>query len=397
MATLKTKSCSVNLDASTTMEFYQISPCPNPWRQPFRAAYWLFELVFGLLSLFAFLAFLAAVPIVNFLALGYMLEAQGRVVRTGLLRSGFPLLPLAPRLGGIAAGIWCWWWVVRLLADAASDAALISPGSRTAEAWRVAVQIVVILVSIHICLAIGRGGRLRYFFWPTPLNGLWFWRRWNEGQYWQQAGDSVRSFLGALNIRYHFWLGLRGFIGAFAIVFFPTLVFSVLNDTSKPFQIILTLVGGAMLVVVLAWVPFLQAKFSAENRLMAMTSFKDVREQCRKAPIAFLLSTIVLYALSLPLYLFKLFEVPQDMRWMLTPLFIVSIYPAKLLIGWSYSWAGSARKTKRAWLVVRILCGLVRTALLAIYVFLLFFTPTVGAAGKAVLFQHHAILLPWPF
>jgi hypothetical protein len=34
---------------------------------------------------------------------------------------------------------------------------------------------------------------------------------------------------------------------------------------------------------------------------------------------------------------------------------------------------------------------------LGLYVFGLFFTPAIGAAGRAVLFQHHGILLPWPF
>jgi hypothetical protein len=34
---------------------------------------------------------------------------------------------------------------------------------------------------------------------------------------------------------------------------------------------------------------------------------------------------------------------------------------------------------------------------LGLYVFVLFFTPAIGAAGRAVLFQHHGILLPWPF
>jgi hypothetical protein len=35
--------------------------------------------------------------------------------------------------------------------------------------------------------------------------------------------------------------------------------------------------------------------------------------------------------------------------------------------------------------------------LLAIYVFLLFFTPAIDAFGRRALFDHHALLLPTPF
>lgn len=126
-----------------------------------------------------------------------------------------------------------------------------------------------------------------------------------------------------------------------------------------------------------------------------MFDLRAIRQLHRRAPIAFLLSIVILYALALPLYLFKLFETPQDMRWLLTPVFVVSIYPARILIGWAYSWA--QRKERKSWLIVRLVCSLVTWPLLGFYVFMLFFTPAVGAAGRAVLFQHHAVLLPWPF
>ena len=35
--------------------------------------------------------------------------------------------------------------------------------------------------------------------------------------------------------------------------------------------------------------------------------------------------------------------------------------------------------------------------LLALFVFLLFFTQFIGEHGKGVLFEHHAFLLPAPF
>ena len=380
---------------SNCFSFESLPPFPHPLRKPFHAAYWLFELAFGVVSLFALLAFLAAIPIVNFLALGYLLDAEGRVARTGKLRYAMPLLPLAPKLGGIALGTWCWWWVVRLVSDAASDAALIAPGSGVAIAWRTFLTVLTVGVSIHLVLAIARGGRLRLFFWPTPLNGLWLWKQLQRGDYADRAGSAVKEFIAALRLRHHFWLGLRGFAGAFAWLFVPTVLFAALNDTSKPGQVVLTLIGGFMLAMTLNWEPFLQARFAAENRLSAMLELGTIRELFRRAPIVWLLAIVVLYALALPLYLFKLFEVPQDMGWMLTPIFIVSIYPAKILIGWAYFRA--VKKQRRGWFIVRWGCHMALLPLLGFYVFLLFFTPAVGAAGRAILFQHHAVLLPWPF
>ena len=375
--------------------FESLPPFPHPLRKPFHAAYWLFELVFGVVSLFAFLALLAAIPIVNVLALGYMLEAQGRVARTGKLRYAMPLLPLAPKLGGIALGTWVWYWLVRLVADAASDAALIAPRSGVAVAWSIGLMLLCVFVTIHLVLAIARGGRLGLFFWPTPLNGFWLFKRLRRGDYATSASLVVRDFIAALRLRHHFWLGLRGFVGAFVLLFIPTVLFGALHDTSKPGQIILTLLGGLLLVLTLSWVPFLQARFAAENRLSAMFKLRSIRELFRRTPIVFLLALVVLYALSLPLYLFKLFEVPQDLRWALTPIFIVSIYPSKILIGWAYSRA--VKKERHGWFTVRLVCNLLLLPLLSFYVLMLFFTPAVGAAGRAILFQHHAVLLPWPF
>ncbi len=383
------------LTDETYFSFNSLRPFPHLLRHPLKAGYWIFEVLFGIVSLLAMLAFLAAIPVVNFLALGYMLEAEGRVARTGKLRYAMPLLPLAPKLGGIAFGVWFWCWFVRLVADAASDAELIAPGSRVAIGWQIALTVIAIAVAIHIVLAIARGGRLRLFFWPTPLNGLWLVRQLMRGDYGDLAATAVREFVSALRLRHHFWLGVRGFFGAFAWLFIPTLLFGALQDTSKPGQAIITIFGGASLVCVLSWLPFLQAHFAAEQRISAMFQLTYIRALYRRTPIVFLLSVVVMYALALPLYIFKLFETPQDMRWLLTPLFIISIYPARIFVGWAYSRA--QKKERKTWLILRLLSNIVIWPLLGFYVFLLFFTPAVGAAGRAVLFQHHALLLPWPF
>jgi hypothetical protein len=81
--------------------------------------------------------------------------------------------------------------------------------------------------------------------------------------------------------------------------------------------------------------------------------------------------------------------------WLVTIVFIVSIYPAKVIAGWAYHRA--VRKERAAWFGFRWLSRALMLPLLAFYVFLLFFTPFISEHGKAALFEHHAFLLPAPF
>lgn len=374
--------------------FEAIPPCPVPWRNPLRFGAWLAELSFGLVSLFLFLSVLAALPLLNFLALGYLLEAEGRVARTGKLRYCLPLLPLASRLGSIALGVWLWLVPVRWVSDAAVDAAIIAPGSTIAGAWWIGSLMVSVGVALHLIFALARGGGFGCFFRPIK-NVRWLRRQLRDEDYWLTANAAVRDFFNALQIPAHFLLGLKGYAAVFAWVVIPTALLAVLQDPQQPGQVILTLLGGALLIPVLAWAPFLQARLAAEGRFRAGFELKAIREAFRRTPISWQLCLVLLYALSLPLYLFKVAALPRDAIWLETPIFIASIYPARILIGWAYGRA--VRKPTRSWMLLRWTMRILIVPLLAFYVFLLFFTPSIGAYGRRVLFDHHALLLPAPF
>jgi hypothetical protein len=47
--------------------------------------------------------------------------------------------------------------------------------------------------------------------------------------------------------------------------------------------------------------------------------------------------------------------------------------------------------------VVRLAASATLLGLLAVYLAVLFFMPAIGAFGRRVLFEHHALLLPTPF
>jgi hypothetical protein len=411
--------------------------------------------LFGIASLVLLLAVIAAVPGVNILALGYLLEVEGRMARTGKLRDAFPLVDLAPRLGSIALGIWAFVFPLRFLSFAAADARLIDPGSAADIGLHIVVPVAAVIVAVHLCLALSRGGSLWTLIWPlaTPLAvlaaipvalltvalmaqfvavGLAFavlmavllirrntraWliarlkklfvvpfipvrqfvadlRRLRTPEYWNQASTAVRDFIAALRLRHHFLLGLKGFIGAFMWLFTPTLLFAATTKTEGG-PIIVTLFGGILVMIVLSWVPFLQAHFAAENRFGAMFELRKVRKLYLNAPFSWLITMLVTLTFALPMYLFKVALPPSDAMFLETIVFIVSIYPLKVLTGWAYHRA--VTRERRAFFGLRWLTRVVMVPLLALYVFLLFFTQFIGQHGKLVLFEHHAFLLPGPF
>jgi hypothetical protein len=212
------------------------------------------------------------------------------------------------------------------------------------------------------------------------------------------ASYQVRAFVQRLRIPHHFWLGLRGFGVAFAWLVIPTAFYAAVQRPEGA-RVLLTLMGGVLLTLALSWAPFLQARFTVEDRFRAGLQLREVRVLNKFAPCSWMLATILLYALSLPLYLFKIALLPADAMWLVTPVFVLSIYPTRIMTGWAYGRAVRRRAAgkKMAHWSLRWLCCLLTMALLGAYVFILYFTQFIGEEGKRVLFQHHALLLPSPF
>ncbi len=373
-----------------------IPPFPHLFRHPIKAAYWMLRMMFGIACLVIFLALIAAVPIVNFIALGYLLDVEGRVARTGKIRLAFPLLDIAPRLGTIVIGVVLWLIPLFLLAGAAADARLIEPGGQSDQTLHLLTLIASIAISIHLCLALARGGA--FFCFVRPLkNAIWLFKQIRAGGYFERAALNVSSFIASLKLGRNFSLGLRGFLGAFLWLVIPSLMFAAASSPNggQGGPVAVTLLGGVSLVIVLGWLPLLQAHFAAENRFSAMFELRTVRRKFKRAPLAWMVSLIVVYVLSLPLYLFKVAALPRDAVWGITLIFVATIYPTKLLLGWVYFRASS--RTKNAWFGWRWLSRTIIVPLLAVYVFILFFTQFIGIHGSGVLLEHHLFLLPIPF
>ena len=372
---------------------YRLPPFPPPLKHPLKSIAWVIRAAFGIVSLVLLLAVVAAIPIVNFLALGYLLEVEARVARTGRLRDAFLLLDVAPRIGSIVLGVWLWILPLRVLGMNRRDAYFIEPGGSSDQTLSILAPIIALAVAVHICLSLARGGRLSCFFRPIK-NVRWIMQRLRYDDYMTHATAGVQDFTRRLRLKHHFLLGLKGFAGAFVWLLIPTLLFSASNP-ERPATVLLSIIGGIMLMVVLSWLPFMQARFAVVGRWRAMFDFRTIRRLYGYAPLAWLSTIAVLYTLSLPLFLPKVYLLPQDAMWTITLIFVVTIYPAKVMTGWALHRAVARREPP--WFGWRWLSRWVMVPLLGLYVFLLFFTPYISEHAKGVLFENHALLLPVPF
>lgn len=389
----------------------------------------ILEWLFGLASLLATLALLAAIPIVNLITLGYLLEASGRVATSGRVRDGFIDIPKFARIGSLVAGTWICLLVPRLLSSLATDAWLIDPEGPTARGWRIAQITVTSAVLGHILLAWYSGGRLRHFFWPllapfqlaarvlvavalrvtqpraantTFIRPLSEWfppaillAGLKRGRMFTEARDAVWDFVVSLKIPQRFWLGLRGFVGALTWLIVPSLMLMAGTSGRGPVTIVIGYLGALAMAFVLLHLPFLQTRFAAKNRLPAMFELKAVRDEFARAPIAYWFALAITLLFALPLYLLKIEPPPRELWWTLTIFFILFIYPARLLTGWAVGRANHHQQPR--FFLSRWLSRAAAIPVILFYIFIVFFTQYTSFLGPASILEQHAFLVPVPF
>lgn len=351
---------------------------------------------FGALTLLVGLSFLATLPIFQLLSLGYMLEASGRVSRSGRIRDGFVGVRKAARVGSIVLGTWLWLWPLRLLSDLWYSAYLIDPTSSITRGRRLTLVVATALVVAHILWAWYRGGKFRHFLWPAPVLFL---RQLFRGGKYTEARDAVWAFVVSLRLPSYFWLGLRGFIGALAWLFIPVLLFIGATELSDGgLEALSGLFGGLLLMLVLIPLPFLQAHFAAERRFAAMFEIRQVFKLFCRAPLLFWLGLLTTLLFAIPLYLLKIEFLPREIAMIPSLVFIAFIFPARIFTGWA---VGRARHRQPRMTWFRCL-SCVSSATLAgpvaaSYVFIVFFTRYTSWYGAWSMFEQHAFLVPAPF
>ena len=386
---------------------------PSWWRRSLRfvgaAARWLF----GLASLIAALAVLATIPILNLLSLGYLLEVCGRVGQSKRIRDGFIGIEKAAVAGSIIAGTWLMILPLRFLSSLARDAYLIDPTSPRPRLIGTILTILTVLMVLHILTAWSAGGKLRHFFWPFALpRMIWHalrrkrrlvdsvpplrfaadvWR----GDWYPRARDALWDYLVSLRLPYYFWLGARGFAATMMVLLPPTLLMIGATELPRIPAILSGIIGVPLLAVVLLYLPFLQTRFAIENRFGAMFELWKVRQLFRRAPIAYWLALLVTLLFALPLYLLKIEFIPEEIAWLPSVVFVVFIWPARIMTGWAY---GRSRfhEQPRFWLF-RWSARLLGLPVVGIFVLVVFLSRYLSWYGVWSLFEQHAFLVPAPF
>ncbi len=347
------------------------------------------EWAFGVVALVLGLAILAAVPIVQFLSLGYLLESCGRVARSGRLRDGLIGVRRAARVGGLVLGAWLVLLPPRLVASLAGSAELIDPGGPVARRWRVGLLVLTALLAVHLVAACARGGKLRFFLWPFG-NPSWLARRLGRGGLYTSCRDATWDFVVALRLPAYFRLGLVGFLGTLAWLVVPATLLALGRRAPAA-----GLLGALILGLIAPTLPFLQARYAAEGRARALWEVRAVRDRFRRAPWAFAAGSFATLLAAVPLYLLKIEMIPREAAWLPTLVFVAFLFPARLLVGWAYA-RSDRRDAPRHWAfrhVARL--GLLPAA--AFYVLIVFLAQYTSWGGIASLYEQHAFLLPVPF
>lgn len=374
------------------------STLPVPDREPSRLANVVtrcghaFDSLVGATTVILVLAVISAIPLLNLLSLGYLLEASGRVARSGRLRDGWIGLAGFAVMGKILLAGWIALLPVRLVHSFWRDAELISPGSANATVLRAILVILLLTVCLHLLWAVIRGGKWRHFLWPAPLRFL----------RWIGSDLRLRSALGVVATRFrelhllHFFrLGALGFAGALLWLALPVLILMAAATFANPgISLLTSLLGSILLGLAVLYLPILQTRFALTGRFREFLDPVAARRSFRKAPLAFWLALAATLLFALPLYLLKIELTPAEVAWLPNVVFVLFIFPARVLLGWSLARA-ERRETPRNW-VSRWAARLAALPVVVVYVFFVWISQYLSWHGSFGLLEQHAFLVPAP-
>ncbi len=358
-----------------------------------RRVLWFGRLAVSAIVLVGVLAALAAVPILNFYVLGYLLEAEGRIGRGERWRNVLPWVLYAPRVAAIAFGTAMFSLPLLLLSDAARDAALIDADGGTARLLRLLTIAFTLLIAAHLFFAYARGGTLWSFVRPIKNVRLAV-RNARNGVFGSLIADRLRQAWSAFAVLRLFWMGLRGLVVALVWLLVPCVLIASAGPADGA-RLLLKFLGITLLAAVYPLLLILQARFAVENRLKAGFGVRNAMRIFGRAPLAWLTAGLATAVLAVPLFLFKIIAPPRDAFWLLTPLFVAAMLPARVVTGWAYRRAAT-RSVRRNWLVIGgATSGLIVVGF--IYAGSVMIAQFINEHGRQAVFEQHAFSLPVPF
>ena len=367
------------------------------WIRPIAAwGRWSIQGSFCLASLIVLLAVFTAIPIVQLIVLGYLMQVAGNLAAGEKLKNALPALHQAGQIG--LAGVFLFFagMPTQLLAHQESVATIINPGSPQATILRVLAIGASLFALSYLLWAWVRGGRLVHYLWPQPKR---FFREGFHWKTWADVPDRLWEFTASLELPKLFWLGVRGAVGTL-IWLIPAVILIIAYRTGE------TGLAGAVgflsvvgLGIVLMYMPMLQAHFAAENRFRAIFEVRKIRRDFRRAPWAWTAAMIVsMVILPIPLYLLKIEATPREVMWLPCLVFVAFILPARIATGLALRRARRRPEPTGRWsFFSRWFARLTILAVIAIYLGFLQISQYTSWDGYLTWIQQHAILIPVPF
>lgn len=409
-------------------------------RRPFRSLWWLIQILLGVAFLLPLLAALAAIPGLSLMTLGMMLDAEGRVGRSGRFRDGFPLLAVSTRVAMIGVMLGAFLGLIFIVSGISEGQQIIGRLSgRVHNSWAIGTFLLQAVAFVVVLLGVANGGSFSRFFWPlrsTPTrkagcilaavgvfalllaaaqpaffaiyllvlivgtairNARDLYDGLRSGEYVRAVNHWSEKLVELLQPWHHLKLAVKGAVGALIWLAIPTFLLG--RASTSPHEnpagpAIASFIGGLLMIPVAAWLPLLQCHQAATGNFRAIFDVRIAREIICRVPIRWAVATILLFGLAIPLYLSKVVFTPQDGFWLFTPLFILVIYPTRILMGWVYN-SGCLKMTRASKLIRRPTKFFMIPAL-GFYSLILFVLPLVSPAGPRAMFENHAFLLPVP-
>jgi hypothetical protein len=366
---------------------------PQRIQQVLRRLQQLWNSAFGIAVLIACLAILSVIPFLNFLSLGYLLHASSRVARSGRWRDGLVGISSAARIGSLTLGLALLSLPIRFASGLWKDAELVAPGSPRAQFVQFIVGALIVITLLHGMWAIRRGGRLHHFLWPAPLRFL----RWLRHP--ESLTDPVSHlfpFIRGLHLDSFFWLGARGFIGTLIWLAIPVGLLGIATQLApEKGGALLSFLGAALLLPVTLHLPFLQARFAFENRFSALFEVRAVRNLFIRAPLAFWIALFVTVLSAIPLYLLKIELPPSELQWLPAVLFVLFMFPARILTGWALGRALRHPQPRHS--LFRWTSRLALIPVAFAYVLFVYLAQYLSWNGTRGLLEQHAFLVPAPW
>ncbi len=347
------------------------------------------------LSLLVFLAVLSAIPIVQFVSLGYLLMAGSRLAQQRPWRQCLPGHRLAGKLGVFVLIASLLFLPVLFVDDLAETAKVLEPGSPMAARWQLGALAITVAWLVHIGWAALRGGRWWHLIWPAPFKFLA--RVWRPST-WSKASDSLYEFVDSLQLPKLWWLGARATVGALLWLVIPVSMMIIGQRAPAGIAPLIGLIGSLLMAWVMFYLPFLQMLFAKTGSMSSFLAVQQVRQNYRFAPWAHLFALLLLSALAIPLYLLRIENPPAELMWAPSLIFALLMLPTKLVLGWAVGYAEmrQERQLKRRSWWVRYPANVLALVPVGIYVGALFVAQLIAGQGAYVMYFQHAFLVPNP-